>query len=200
MMAQRSLLMPLLAIVISACATSESGVAPEGDPSIRPSASSAGLAALSDGPLDPATCEGVLAGPPGTHTLAVQSLTETVQDGDQIDTMCAALFDTSIPGDPFLAVALIKFESDEPATARYELLKTAFLTQDYAISEVNVADEGRLDQVSALIDDDGIGRTTVARQNSWLVTVSIGPTVDESLWTTDDVQVIAASIISRAQT
>jgi hypothetical protein len=194
------LAVPILMVVVSACITSESGEAPDGASSFQPSASSAGLAALSDGPLDPATCEGVLGTPPSSHTLEVQSLTDTAQDGNQqIDTMCSALFDTSVAGEPFLAVALIEFDSDDSAIEHYELLKTVFLSENHPISEVNGADENQLDRLSVLIDDAGIGRTTVMRQNDWLVTVSIGPRVEDSLWTTDDVQVIAESIISRAQ-
>ena len=70
--------------------------------------------------------------------------------------MCSAVFQTSNPGEPFLAVALLKFDSDTPAIAHYELLKDAFVALNHPISEVNSADDGLLDRFSALIDK---GRT-----------------------------------------
>ncbi len=193
-------LMLLLAFVISACATSESGEAPEPVVSGQGSASAAGLSALSTESINPATCEGVLGSPPGTHTLELQSLTDSGQGGsERIDSMCAAVYETSNPGDPFLTVALIRFDADDAAQAHYDLLKGVFVTQGVAISEVDSADEGLLDGVSALIDSDGIGRTTVLRQKNWVLTVSVGPTTDDSLWTTADIQLIGESIVVRAQ-
>ena len=200
MLTRRIFTLSLLALVISACVTSTSGEAPDPVFSGPGSTSAAGAAALSSEAIDPATCEGVLGRPPGTHTLELQSLTETGQGGNQqIDAMCAAVFDTTTPGDPFLTVALIRFDSDEPAIAHYDLLKRVFLDQGYPISEVNSTDERLSDRVSALIDNDGIGRTTVLRQNKWVLTISVGPTIAESLWTTADVEVIGESIIDRAQ-
>ena len=194
------LVLPLLAFVASACITSESGQPPEPDISVPLSASEAGLAALSSESLNPETCQGVLGSPPGTHTLELQALTDTAQAGVQeIDSMCAAVYETPVPGDPFLTVALIKFKTDGPAIDHYELLKEVFVTQGQPISEVNSADDRLLDRFSALLDRDGIGRTTVLRQNSWILTVSVGPTTADSLWTSDDVQLIGESIIGRAQ-
>ncbi len=193
------LLLPLLAIAVSACITSESGEPSEPDVSVPLSASEAGLAALSNEDLDPETCEGVLGSPPSTHRLELQALTETAQGGPGIDSMCAAVYETSNPGEPFLTVALMKFNSDGAAIARYELLREVFVTQGQPISEVNSADGGLLDRFSALIDSEGIGRMTVLRQSTWVLTVSIGPTTATSLWTTDDVQLIGESIIGRAQ-
>ena len=200
-MKYRSLsLMLLLAFVISACATSASGDPPEPVLSGRDSASAAGLAALSTETIDPATCEGVLGSPPSTHTLELQSLTGSGQGGsDRIDAMCAAVYETSNPADPFLTVALIMFDSDGPAVAHYDLLRGAFITQGFAISEVNSAGEGLLDRVSALIDNDGIGRTSVLHQKNWVLTISVGPTMVDSLWTNADIDVIGESIIGRAQ-
>ena len=113
--------------------------------------------------------------------------------------MCAAVYETSNPGDPFLSIALIRFDSDDAAEARYELLKDAFVAQGVAISEVDNAAEGLVDRVSALIDRDGIGRMTILRQKSWVLSASVGPTTDDSLWTTVDIQLIGESIIGRAQ-
>ena len=200
-MKSRSLfLMLLLALVISACATSESGEAPEPDVSGQGSASAAGLSALSTESINPATCEGVLGSPPGTHTLELQSLTDSGQAGSEdIDSMCAAVYETSNPGDAFLTIALIRFNADDAAEAHYDLLKGVFVTQGVAVSEVDSADEGLVVGVSALIDGDGIGRITVLRQRNWVLTVSVGPTTDDSLWTTTDIQLIGESIIGRAQ-
>ncbi len=189
----------LVAATLSACISS-SGEAPSPVSSVPLSTSEAGVAALSSGTLNPDTCQGVLGTPPDTHSLDLQALTTTARrDNQQIDAMCSAVFQTSNPGEPFLAVALLKFDSDTPAIAHYELLKDAFVALNHPISEVNSADDGLLDRFSALIDKDGIGRTTVMRQNSWVLTVSVGPTTTNSLWTTDDIQVIGESIIGRAQ-
>jgi hypothetical protein len=195
-------LVVLLALMIgvSACATSQSGQASEPVLSGQHVASPAGLAALSTAAVDAATCDGVLATPPFTHGLTLRSLTATAQDSDQrIDAMCSAMYGTSAPGDPFLAVALIMFDADEAAIEHYELLESVFVASDALMSEVDSADENLIDRVSALIDRDGIGRTTVLRQNNYVLTVSIGPTTSESLWTTDDVYLIAESIVGRAQ-
>jgi hypothetical protein len=132
--------------------------------------------------------------------LELQSLTDSGQGGSEnIDSMCAAVYETANPGDPFLTVALIGFSADDAAAAHYDLLKGVFVTQGVAISEVDSAEEDLLDRVSALIDSDGIGRTTVLRQKNWLLTASVGPTTDDSLWTAADIQLIGESIIARAQ-
>ena len=200
MLTRRVFPLLLLALVASACGTSESGealnpVSPSPDPT-----SAAGAAALSSDSIDPSTCRGVLGRPPETHTLELQSLTDSGQAGsERIDAMCAAVYETSNPGDPFLAVALIEFDAAGPATIHYDLLKGVFVAQAIPLSEVDSADEGVLDWVSALIDRDGIGRTTVMRHRNWVLTVSVGPTTADSLWTTTDIQAIGESIIDRAQ-
>ena len=74
-----------------------------------------------------------------------------------------------------------------------------FVAEGVPLSEVNSADDNALDWVSALIDRDGIGRTTVLRQENWVMTVSVGPTTTDSPWTTTDIQAIGESIIDRAQ-
>jgi len=201
MLYRRLVLVPLLVLVISSCAiTGTSGEAPDPVSSGLGPTSAAGAAALSTGSIDPATCEGVLGPPPQTHTLELQSLTDSGQGGSpRIDSMCAAVYQTSNPGDPFLTVALMRFDGDGPAVAHYDLLKAVFAAEGIALSEVDSTDEGVLDWVSALIDSDGIGRTTVMRQTRWVMTISVGPTTDDSLWTATDVQVIGESIIARAQ-
>ncbi len=194
------ILLPLLAFVISGCITSESGGPSEPNESVPSSASDAGLAALLSGSLNPETCEGVLGRPPPTHTLELQALTDTAQATEpSLESMCAAVYETSVPAEPFLTVALIKFNADGPAVARYDLLREVFVTEGIPISEVTSADERTADWFSALIDRDGIGRTTVVQLNSWVLTVSYGPTTEDSLWTADDLQLIGESIIGRAQ-
>ena len=164
--------------------------------------SAAGLAAMSNGSPDPVSCEGVLGTPPTSHRLELQALTETVQDGaPQIVTMCVAVYQTSTVGDPFLTVALINFDSASLAVVRYEMLKDVYVSQkkQYPFSEINSADDGLLDEFSALMDNEGIGRTTVLRQNNWVLTISNGPIIAGSPWTTDDLRIIGGSIIRRAQ-
>ena len=194
-------LTPLLAFLVSACfIASKSGEAPEPISSIPLATSEAGVAALSGAPLDPDSCEGVLGSPPDTHTLKTRSLTRTVQSSEQqIESMCSATYETSTVGDPFLSAALIRFDSDEPAIARYEMIKEGFVVNNLPISELNSADEDLLDHVSVLIDSDGMGRVIALRKNNWLVTISIGPTTDVSLWTAGDAQMIGESIIDRVQ-
>jgi hypothetical protein len=190
----------LLTIVVSACGTSESGEAPDPVSSGPDPTSAAGAAALSSDPIDPLTCHGVLGRPPETHTLALQSLTDSGKAGnEQIDSMCAAGYETSVPGDPFLTVALIEFDSDGPAADHYELLKSSFVAEGITVSEVDSADDGPLDWVSALIERDGIGRITVMRQMNWVMSVSVGPTATDSPWTSTDMRTIGESIINRAQ-
>jgi hypothetical protein len=129
----------------------------------------------------------------------LQSLTETASTGDvAVDSMCAAVYQTSTPGDPFLTVALINFDGDRSAVARYDLLKTAFVAEGGSLSEVESADEASLDRFSMLIDRDGIGRTTVFRKTTWVATVSAGPTTSDSPWSARDIEVIGQSILNRA--
>ena len=113
--------------------------------------------------------------------------------------MCSAVYETSDPSDPFLALALMKFDVDATAIERYEFYKRVYVTDSYAISEVNNADEALLDHFSALIDGEGIGRTNALRHKNWLLTITNGPTVTDSPWTTDDLQLIGESILRRAQ-
>ena len=189
-----------LVVMVAAACVSSSGDAPDPVVSGGGSTTAAGEAALSSEPLDPLTCQGVLASPSGTLSLELQSLTETAQAGDQlIDTMCAAVYETSTPGDPFLAVALINFDGDRSAVAHYDLLKAAFVSEGSVLSEVDSADEASLDRFSTLIDRDGIGRTTVLRKTTWVVTISVGPTTTDSPWTATDIEVIGQSILNRAR-
>jgi hypothetical protein len=187
----------LIAILAAACASSGEPTDPVvsgGDPT-----TAAGEAALSSEPLDPLTCQGALATPSGALSLELQSLTETASTGDvALDSMCAAVYQTSTPGDPFLTVALINFDGDQAAVAHYNLLKTAFVAEGGALSEVDGADEASLDRFSMLIDRDGIGRTTVLRKTTWVATVSVGPTTSDSPWTARDIEVIGQSILNRA--
>jgi len=189
----RSLLIPFTAaaLLLGACGSSTSGGG---------SATAAGEAALSTEPLDPLTCQGALASPSGTLSLELQSLTEATQAGDQlVDTMCAAVYQTSTPGDPFLAVALINFDEDPAAAARYDLLKAAFVAEGGVLSEVDSAGDTSVDRFSMLIDRDGIGRTTVLRTTTWVLTISVGPTTTDSPWTATDLEVIGQSILNRAR-
>jgi hypothetical protein len=188
----------LVTIVATACVSS-SGDAPDPVVSGGGSTSAAGEAALSSEPLDSLTCQGALANPSGNLSLQLQSLTETAHAGDEkVNTMCAAVYDTSTPGDPFLAVALINFDEDLSAVAHYDLLKAAFVAEGSGLSEVDSADDASLDRFSALIDSDGIGRTTVLRKTTWVVTISSGPTISDSPWTATDLEVIGQSILNRA--
>ena len=74
------ILLPFLVLAIAACATSSSGEAPDPIRSQPLATSQAGIDTLTVGSLNPETCEGVLGRPPNTHTLGLQSLTETAQD------------------------------------------------------------------------------------------------------------------------
>ncbi|MDA1280004.1 MAG: hypothetical protein O3B95_08175 [Chloroflexi bacterium] len=172
--------MLFLAFVATACAiTSTSGEATEPVVSGVNPTSEAGIPAFSGAVIDPETCEGVLGEPPVQYRLDTTSLTDVAdQSVRQVESMCSALFDSGVPGGVFLAVTLMKFKSDQQAVEQYEQIKYGFIVEDVAISEVNNADEGLIDQVSALIDRDGIDRIVAMRQGSWLTTVSTGPAAE----------------------
>lgn len=188
-----------LFLAISACGGGPGGASDPGSSGPDPT-SAAGAAALSSGPIDPETCQGVLGPPPVTHSVELQALTDSGQGGSEsIDAMCAAIYRTPNPGDPFLTVALIKFDADGPAAAHFDLLKEVFAADGVPLSQGDAPAEGRLDWVSALMDRDGIGRTTVLHQRNWVMTISVGPTTTDSPWTTADIQAIGESIIGRAQ-
>ncbi len=98
-----------------------------------------------------------------------------------------------------LTAALIKFDSAEPAIARYEMIKEGWVINDMPVSEINNADEALPDRVSVLIDSDGMGRIVALRKKNWLLTISIGPTTVVSPWTAGDAQMIGESIMERVQ-
>jgi hypothetical protein len=194
-------LLPLLFIVLisGACTiSSESGQAPEPELSHELEITDAVGAALTAVAVNADTCEGVLADNPPEFTLATQSHTSAaVKDAQQVELTCTATYETSTPGGPFMSVGLIKFESDESAVERYEMIKDSFVINSLPISELNNADESLMDHVSVLINGDGMGRIIAVRQNSRLLTVSIGPTMEVVPWTASDIEVIGKSIMKR---
>jgi hypothetical protein len=111
--------------------------------------------------------------------------------------VCSALYDTGESGREFLAVVLIHLESEDAADDHYELMKGAYSETGAAISELNNADEDFVDMLSALMDSDGVGRTTVMRQGEWLVTVTAGPSMAESLWNAGDMEMIGRGVLKR---
>jgi len=96
-------------------------------------------------------------------------------------------------------MALINFDDDRAAAARYDLLKAAFVAEGGLLSEVDSAEGASVDRFSMLIDRDGIGRTTVLRETTWVMTISVGPTTTDSPWTATDLEVIGQSILNRAR-
>ncbi|NQW19158.1 MAG: hypothetical protein HQ477_00310 [Chloroflexi bacterium] len=184
-----------------ACAVASESGGPS-EPVVSPAiaTSVAGAAAISSAAIDADTCEGVLATASAPHSLSRQSLTSSVQASEpNVESMCSAIYDTDVPGEPFLTVELVKFSSDEPAVERYEMIKDSFVQSDFAISEVNSADEGLIDQVSAWVDSDGIGRIMAMRQNGWVVTVSVGPTMAAAPWVVGDLEAIGAGVLERVR-
>jgi len=194
-------LLPLLfiAMISGACAiSSESGQAPEPELSHELEITDAVGAALAAVPVNADTCEGVLADNPPEFTLATQSDTSAaVKEAQQVELSCTATYESSTPNGPFMSVGLIKFESDESAVEKYETIKDGFVINSLPISELNNADESLMDHVSVLINGDGMGRIIAVRQNSRLLTVSIGPTMDVVPWTASDIEVIGKSIMKR---
>jgi hypothetical protein len=193
------ILLAIIALVAVACtATSESGEASEPVVSGVPDTTAAGAAALTTGSVDADTCEGVLGAPPDGGTLKTRSFTDTIKDsGQSIKVMCNADFESSTPGDPFLSTTLIEFDTDEPAVDRYEMIKDGFVVNSMPISEVNSADENLVDQLSILIDSDGVGRIVVLRQNNRVLTITIGPSMEAVPWTAADITMIGESIMER---
>jgi len=143
-----------VAFAVGACSvSSESGGASE--PVLDPVAATteAGSKAVSAMEIDPLTCAGVLELPTGDLLLETQSLTDGVQESQpQVVSMCSAIYETGEVGRDFLAIALMQFDSDDLTVAHYELMKSAFVASGVAISEINSADEGSIDQVSGLMD------------------------------------------------
>ena len=189
-----------MAFAVGAC--SSTGEAPEPIQHPVNPTSEAGSTAISSAEIDANSCAGVLtdleAEAEGDLSLFRDSLTDSVKSSQpQIVSMCSAMYDTSMPGREYLAVVLMQFESDDSAVSHYDLLKAAYLDTGDAISEVNNSDEGLTDVLSVLIDQDGIGRTTVLRQREWLVTVSAGPTMAESPWNVGDIELIGRGVLSR---
>jgi hypothetical protein len=194
-------LLPLLfiALISAACtASSESGQASEPELSIELEMTGAGNAALTTFAVDADTCEGVLADNHPEFSLSTRSHTSAaVKEAQKVELNCTASYETSTPGGPFMSVGLIKFETDRAAIDRYEMIKEGFVINSLPISELNNSDESLMDHVSVLIDSDGMGRIISVRQNSRLLTVSIGPTMDAVPWTAADIGIIGKSIMKR---
>ena len=135
-------------VVVAACAVSSEGGASE--PIMDPVAATteAGSKAVSVVEIDPFTCAGVLEPVEGDLSLEVQSLTDGVRESQpQVVSMCSAIYETDEVGGEFLTIALMQFDSDDSAVVHYELMKGAFVASGVAISEINNADEGLIDQV-----------------------------------------------------
>ena len=195
------LLVAFTALVGAACTvSSESGGAQE--PIMDPVAATtdAGSKAVSAVEIDALTCAGVLEPATGDLSLETQSLTDGVRESQpQVVSMCSASYETGEVGGEFLTVALIQFDSDESSIAHYELIKSAFAASGVALSEINSADEGSIDQVSGLMDRDGVGRTNVLRQHEWLLSISVGPTMAESSWVVGDMEAIGRGVLGRVK-
>jgi hypothetical protein len=195
------LLVAFTALVGAACTvSSESGGAQE--PIMDPVAATtdAGSKAGPAVEIDALTCAGVLEPATGDLSLETQSLTDGVRESQpQVVSMCSASYETGEVGGEFLTVALIQFDSDESSIAHYELIKSAFAASGVALSEINSADEGSIDQVSGLMDRDGVGRTNVLRQHEWLLSISVGPTMAESSWVVGDMEAIGRGVLGRVK-
>ena len=192
--------MLFVAFAAMACTVSSEGGAPE--PVLDPVAATteAGADAVSVVEIDPLTCAGVLEPAAGDLSLETQSLTDTVKDSQpQVTSMCSAIYETAEVGREFLTIALLQFDSDDSAVAHYELMKSTFIAGGVPISEINSADEGLIDQVSGLMNRDGIWRTDVMRQREWLLSITVGPTMAESPWIVGDIEAIGRGVLERVQ-
>lgn len=191
-------LMAIAVLAMAACGSINSGEDLEPVLSEVNPTSKAGAAAVSAAEVDADSCIGVLTPIEGDLKLFTDSLTSTVSASEpQIKSMCSAMYDTSLPGSEFLAVVLIHLESDDAAVEHYELMKSAYTETGAEISEIKNSDEDLTEQISALIDSGGVGRTTVMRKRSWLVTVTVGPSMAESLWNAGDMESIARGVLDR---
>jgi len=188
----------VLGAVFVACGSS--GVA--SDPIQVPAnpTSASGSSAISLAVVDADSCVGVLAPIEGELKLFTDSLTSTVSSSQpQIVSMCSAMYDTGLSGREFLAVVLMQFKSDDSSVDHYELMKGAYSEAGGALSELNNADEGLTDVLSVLIDGDGVGRATIMRQRDWLVTLTAGPTMVDSLWNVGDIEAIGRGVLERVK-
>jgi hypothetical protein len=186
----------LAAALLVAC--SSSGEASEPVQFPVNSTSEAGSSAISATEIDADSCAGVLAPIEGELALFTDSLTSTVSASQpQIESMYSAMYDTGLPGREFLAVVVMQFKSDDSSVDHYELMKGAFVESGVAISEINNSDENLIDQVSGLMDRDGIGRTIVIRQREWLLSISVGPTMAEAPWGVGDMEAIGRGVLAR---
>lgn len=194
-------LMLFVALVFGACAVaSDSGGASE--PVMVPAVvtTEAGSNALSVAAIDAETCGGVLVPVTGRLSLETQALTDTVTGSQpRIVSMCSAIYETGEVGGEFLTIALMQFDSNDSAIDHYELMKGVFVESDVPISEINNSAEGLIDQVSGLMDRDGIGRTTVMRQREWVLSISVGPTMAEAPWVVGDMEVIGRGVLGRVE-
>jgi len=146
------------------------------------------------------TCAGVLEPSRGDLSLETQSLTDAVRESQPlVVSMCSAIYESGVPGGEYLTVALMQFDSDDSSRAHYEFMKITFEVGGVPISEINSAAEGSIDQVSGLMDRDGVGRTNVLRQREWLLTISVGPTMAESSWVVGDLDAIGRGVLGRVK-
>jgi len=174
----------------------------ESDPIRSPAVATteAVVSAISVSDIDHETCDGVLAPAAGDFSLDTQSLTESAKDSrPQVLSMCSAAYKTGVQGGEFLTIALMQFDSDDSAIDYYEFMKNVFIASDVPISEINSAAEGLIDQLSALMEHDGVGRISIFRQREWLITVSAGPTMEDLPWPVDDIEMIGRGVLDRVK-
>jgi hypothetical protein len=199
----RTFVVVLLVVVIALGAysvASDSGGASEPIMSPVAATTEAGSSAVSSIDIDPRTCDGVLSPATGDLSLDTQALTDSAKESQpQVASMCSAIYQSDGSNGEFLTLALMQFDSDESAIEHYELMKSVFVESDVPISEVNSADEGLIDQVSGHMDSDGIGRIDVFRQREWVVSVSVGPKIEDSPWVGGDIGMIGRSVLGRVK-
>jgi len=191
----------LALLVIAGCAVASEGGASE--PVVSNVAPTTEIGALSVGAglVNFDTCEGVLGSGPESHALETRSHTLTVSSihPDDVVGMCSATLQQVMPGAPFLSVVAIEFASDELAVERLAGIREGAVEEGLHYSEVDSSDPSLIDHVSVLSNSDGIGRISAFRQHSYVVSVTVGPSTEASLWSVGDMERIALSVLERAE-
>jgi hypothetical protein len=138
-----------------------------------------GSGLINSGLVNPDSCDNVLPHADEPMEIKTRSATDYASaDNPSIIAMCMAWYAGPQDSDS-VTVALVAMNSDEAATAHYELLKSEFTTQGIAFDEQT---SGSRDWMTAAIDQEGMGSMVVYRIGSNLATVHNGPTSDQPVW------------------
>lgn len=153
-----------------------------------------GSGLVSSGFPNPDSCENALPPAREPFELKTRSATDSASaDNPAITAMCTAWYVSDVD-EHSVSVAVITMNSDEAASAHYELLQSQFVDSGVKFDEQRSRNR---DWLTATVDQGGIGAMAIVRVGSNLVSVHNGPTSDQPQWNIDWMLDLADSTVER---